>query len=310
MIRGKVIFIFLAVIFGTALTVYMLTKEAYDKPIIIPLKKTIAPLPDVQEIIQSAPPPNITPQNQDVDVSFHYAGTEKSHYFGLLEFTLPEGTKTYWKKAGFGGINPELDLSKSKNIRESEIFWGTPKKHTSAGVINYVLDKNPKILIKIIPDKLADPVHLKGSFNYGYCDTQCKAGTKDIDMLINSTTSSDITVANRYDIMKNEPTPLEENKSEIKIFDFKDKIDRNSHIISFTFEAEKPFREENLFYSFDSDDYEIMRPLIQNIYEGRRRITIDMVGLSETPKEIEVIYKKDDGTAIVKHHNLSFERYN
>ena len=309
MIRGKIILLFIAVILLTASAVYHFTKQAYETPA---QEQPPHGSPITDDIaVQQALPQNssASAQASKVDISLTYAGAEKSHYFALMRFSLPEGTKTYWKKAGFGGISPEFDLSASTNLRDFEVFWGTPKKFTTSGITNYILPPNKEILIKISPDVISQPVHLKGVFHYGYCDTQCKAGTKNIDLILNSQDNSNIGATERYDLLKTEPSPLPEKKADIKIFDLKGKIDRNSHIISFTFEAEKPFREENLFYSFDIDDYEITKPLIQNIYEGRRRITIDMIGLGETPQEIDIIYVRDDGTSIIKKERLAFEKY-
>ena len=59
--------------------------------------------------------------------SVNTVGKEQELHLGLY-FKLDPGWKIYWKYPGKAGYPPNIDWSKSKNLKDLEIMWPKPEE--------------------------------------------------------------------------------------------------------------------------------------------------------------------------------------
>lgn len=91
-----------------------------------------------------------------------------------VEVALPQGWKTYWRSPGDdGGIPPEFDFSRSRNVKLVKVLYPAPRRFTdkSGDVIGY--DSDVVFPVEITPINPAAPVALALTANYGVCKNIC-----------------------------------------------------------------------------------------------------------------------------------------
>lgn len=241
-------------------------------------------------------------ENKDVQFSLQDVGIDNKSRYAFLDVSTSNNVKTYWKYSGFGGISPEIDLSKSQNLKEYEIYWNLPKIYQGDSFINYVLSHKDKILIKATPENAALPIMLNADINYGYCDTQCKFAqtSKKISLKSDSTIKQDVT--DFVNLVMAEPkgdTPFEiSNFSAVK--------NDKAYILSFYVKNMPLLSEENFFYWFDKE-YKINPPLIQKMSQDVFFITIDLGETISPPNKVEMIFPIEKQKNILYKRDLKFK---
>lgn len=256
--------------------------------------------------------PYFTPKNTTdaVTFDFTYAGADASGYYISVKPHIPLGTKTYWKTAGFGGIDPVFDFSNSTNMKSYSVLWGVPEKHTTSGIINYILPQNKNILIRFVPENSGLPINIKGVFDYGYCDTQCKAGQKNIDMTISASDIPALTPAELQKIIDNEPSDTAFKEQNIKIFEFQSQKSDNNYVISFYIEGLEHLKTDDLFYTLDTS-HELIEPTVQKIRHNIYSVVLDFGALKTIPKKYQMIIVPDTmNKPILINYDISFKDNN
>jgi DsbC/DsbD-like thiol-disulfide interchange protein len=92
----------------------------------------------------------------------------------FVEMSMDKGWKTYWRNPGTaGGIPPEFDWSKSKNIAKLEVLFPVPQvlSDKAGDVIGY--QEYAIFPLRITPADVTAPVHLELTVNYGICAKLC-----------------------------------------------------------------------------------------------------------------------------------------
>jgi hypothetical protein len=260
----------------------------------------------------SADIPYFTAKNKinAVTFDFSYAGSDASGHYILVKPHIPLETKTYWKIAGFGGIDPVFDFSNSTNMKSYSALWGVPEKHTTSGILNYILPQNKNILIRFVPENAGFPMNIKGIFDYGYCDTQCKAGQKNIDMTLSASDIPAITPAELKKIIDNEPSETAFKEQNIKIFEFKSQKSDNNYVISFYIEGLEHLKTDDLFYVLDTP-HELIEPTVQKIRHNIYSVVLDFGALKTIPKKYQMIIASDSlNKPVLINYDISFKDNN
>jgi DsbC/DsbD-like thiol-disulfide interchange protein len=92
----------------------------------------------------------------------------------FVEMSMDKGWKTYWRNPGTaGGIPPEFDWSKSKNVTKLEVLFPVPQvmSDKAGDVIGY--QEYAIFPLRITPTDGKAPVQLELTVNYGICAKLC-----------------------------------------------------------------------------------------------------------------------------------------
>ncbi|MGB7240564.1 MAG: protein-disulfide reductase DsbD domain-containing protein [Sulfitobacter sp.] len=101
-----------------------------------------------------------------------------------LQLILAPGWKTYWRAPGDGGIPPQFDWSRSRNLQSVGISWPTPRVFNDNGLrsIGY---KNQLIIPLIIaPSTSGKPVRLRAKMELGVCSDICMPHVLHFDAML------------------------------------------------------------------------------------------------------------------------------
>lgn len=91
-----------------------------------------------------------------------------------LQMQLSPGWHSYWRTPGDGGIAPNFDWSKSKNIKNVEIKWPAPVRFVQFGTIEtFAYEKDVLFPILITPENPAEPIEANVDVKYGVCNEIC-----------------------------------------------------------------------------------------------------------------------------------------
>ena len=97
---------------------------------------------------------------------------ENNLYLGLY-FKLDPGWKIYWKYPGKAGYPPNIDWSKSKNIKDLEILWPKPEKFKILGMESVGYSKEVILPIKLILENNNEELIVNFDVDYLTCKKIC-----------------------------------------------------------------------------------------------------------------------------------------
>lgn len=126
------------------------------------------------------------------------AGPDTSNRYAGLEIVMPDSWKTYWRFPGeAGGIPPEIDVSKSENLKSAKLLFPAPKRlaDKSGDVLGY---KSTVIFpIALTAHDASKPIALRLTASYGVCNDICVPAEATFDVTIppDSLASPDIAAA-------------------------------------------------------------------------------------------------------------------
>ncbi|MFM7084299.1 MAG: protein-disulfide reductase DsbD domain-containing protein [Hyphomicrobium sp.] len=107
-----------------------------------------------------------------------YSGTVKGEpsvtIYAFIEIEMAKGWKTYWRNPGTaGGIAPEFDFGKSKNIRHVEVLYPVPELFSDSAGDTIGYKERIIFPIAIQQHSKAEPIDLDLTANYGICEKLC-----------------------------------------------------------------------------------------------------------------------------------------
>ncbi|MBU1210269.1 MAG: hypothetical protein KJ587_03230 [Alphaproteobacteria bacterium] len=91
-----------------------------------------------------------------------------------VEIDLQPGWKTYWRSPGeAGGVPPDFDWSKSKNVADAKVVFPAPKRLTDAAGDSIGYKDNVVLPVIVTPADASKPVELALEFAFGVCRDIC-----------------------------------------------------------------------------------------------------------------------------------------
>ena len=90
-----------------------------------------------------------------------------------LRLTLADGWKTYWRSPGEAGVAPVFDWSRSRNLREAEIFWPRPELFESFGFGAIGYGGEVVLPVRLVPEDPARPMEVRLEASFGVCRELC-----------------------------------------------------------------------------------------------------------------------------------------
>lgn len=90
-----------------------------------------------------------------------------------IEIELKEDWKTYWRMPGDAGLPPQTDWSKSENLRDVEMLWPAPERHTILGIDNIGYEKKVVFPVVAAPSDTTLPLKLNLDLNILVCSEIC-----------------------------------------------------------------------------------------------------------------------------------------
>ena len=98
---------------------------------------------------------------------------EDGSYWGLLEFTLADHVKTYWRTPGEAGLPPRFDWTASTNLADVTLSWPAPIRFEDGGGHSIGYEKTLSLPILIKPLDPSKPVQIDLTLDYAVCETLC-----------------------------------------------------------------------------------------------------------------------------------------
>jgi suppressor for copper-sensitivity B len=99
-----------------------------------------------------------------------------------LHVKLAEGWKTYWRSPGAAGLPPRVDWSQSSNLAEVGFRWPAPKRFELFGFDNFGYEKEVVFPLDVVPQRLGEPVALRGRAELLVCSDLCVPATLDVSL--------------------------------------------------------------------------------------------------------------------------------
>ncbi|MGV8839939.1 MAG: protein-disulfide reductase DsbD domain-containing protein [Bauldia sp.] len=91
----------------------------------------------------------------------------------VLEFSLDQGWKTYWRSPGLAGLPPVFDTSASWNLGAFNVQYPPPQRYDDGFSTTNVYSGRVLLPITLIPAVAGAPVSLSIAGNLGVCDVVC-----------------------------------------------------------------------------------------------------------------------------------------
>jgi len=138
--------------------------------------------------------------------------TAKGTHMAALRIQLQPGWKTYWRAPGDGGIPPQFDWSGSKNIRQVQFHWPSPKVAYVNGLRTIGYSDEVIIPIEFSPRSKRGSMTLKGYVDLGVCNDICVP----MSLAFSANLSPDISKPDPVIRAALEKAPMAANKAGVK----------------------------------------------------------------------------------------------
>jgi DsbC/DsbD-like thiol-disulfide interchange protein len=91
-----------------------------------------------------------------------------------IEIKLQPGWKTYWRYPGDSGVPPQIDFSKSENVKSAVVMWPAPMRFDDgAGGQSIGYKAHVVLPVRVVPADPGRKVTLRVSLDYGVCEKLC-----------------------------------------------------------------------------------------------------------------------------------------
>lgn len=119
-----------------------------------------------------------------VKVNLQLTGqSQKNTVNAILNVSLDEGWKTYWRSPGEGGVAPTFEwTAQSTNIKAVDWTWPTPKRYPVLGVETVGYKDQIHFPIQLQLDDIEQVAHLRGTLTLASCTTICVLTDYEIDL--------------------------------------------------------------------------------------------------------------------------------
>lgn len=90
-----------------------------------------------------------------------------------IALRLAAGWKTYWRYPGDSGVPPDIDFSKSENVKSVTVLWPAPHRFTDEGGASIGYKGDVMLPVHVVPRDRRQPVTLRVSIDYAVCEKLC-----------------------------------------------------------------------------------------------------------------------------------------
>src|SRR5471030_2963117 len=102
-----------------------------------------------------------------------------------VEIRLKEGWKTYWRYPGDSGVPPELDFSKSQNVKTVTVLYPAPTRFPDGGGGNSIGYKGVVTLpLHVVAQDPGKPVTLNLKLDYAVCEKLCVPAEAKLELAL------------------------------------------------------------------------------------------------------------------------------
>lgn len=107
-------------------------------------------------------------------------GMEDGAYRTALELNLPDGWHTYWRNPGDAGIPPIFDVARSVNLKDFNVDYPVPVRHTDGAGTSMIYEGRLLLPIRAVPVRPDVPMTLAIRVLYGLCAEVCVPAEADV----------------------------------------------------------------------------------------------------------------------------------
>ena len=165
--------------------------------------------------------------------------------FGL-EFKLKPEWKIYWRSPGDAGLPPDVDWSKSSNIKDVKFSWPLPYRFSALGLETLGYKDHIIFPLLITPKNINQAVNLKGDLSYLACANICIPYNIEIGLRLNqgnATNSSEAYLINKF--QANVPSRTTANT--LNIVDIRQIITSKDFKLQILINADRPIKNPDAF---------------------------------------------------------------
>ncbi|HAU28538.1 MAG TPA: hypothetical protein DCW68_00285 [Rhodospirillaceae bacterium] len=164
-----------------------------------------------------------------------------------LEISLQEGTKLYWRSPGDAGIAPTFDWTGSENLKNTEIHWPAPVRHSEFGFESHVYEGHVLLPISLVPETAGKPLRATLELEALLCSELCTPTHLNLNLEIPAGTAGLTPDANRLaEAIASLPAPEGPETGTIREATFADGI------LSVTVATPSPLSHPDIFVETDA----------------------------------------------------------
>ncbi|WP_350333333.1 protein-disulfide reductase DsbD domain-containing protein [Coralliovum pocilloporae] len=124
-------------------------------------------------------------------------GMETGNLVAGIEIELEKNWKTYWRNPGGAGIPPQLDFSRSTNVKSVDVRWPAPKRYFDGYATSLVYNDHIVLPLRITPEDPSKAIKLTLDMRYGVCSEICVPAVGNAAMLVHPLAADDPAMADR-----------------------------------------------------------------------------------------------------------------
>ena len=144
-------------------------------------------------------------------------GTLKDgHYLAGLEFLLEPGWHTYWRYPGEAGIPPQIGITASENVKETEVLYPVPERYSDGFSESIVYHDGVVLPIRITPEDPVKAVTLSVELFFGICKDICVPGDAVLSLTLDPEGDED-SLAERLIARDLDNVPLAQHDAELHV---------------------------------------------------------------------------------------------
>lgn len=206
----------------------------------------------------------ISPDHPPVSVQMQLTGQSDASLktvSAVLQLSLQDDWKSYWRSPGDGGVAPSFNFSASTNITDVDWSWPAPKRYPVLGVetIGYKGEINFPITLHI--EDLNKPVELRGILTISSCTNICVLTDYDILLAFNVmqlVTNQDASFAYNQGIgavpMLIDQQLIDNKQTSATINGFRSAWDNKNQLLTVQIDNKMPWYSPDIFIDSATED--------------------------------------------------------
>ncbi|MCT4635422.1 MAG: protein-disulfide reductase DsbD family protein [Rickettsiales bacterium] len=182
--------------------------------------------------------------------------------YAIISFELKNNAKFYWREPGELGLPTKFNFSKSRNIKDTKVFWPVPELYLKNNVASYVYQQDTDFIVKLTPNDPNKDIHLDVDISFAICQKSCSTYNINLSNVITND-SYDLGVAMEA-LAK---TPQENGSEGLNIHKVEQEVIDGKHWLNIEFTNEKTLWDPQIF--LDLPEYVNFEPADFNVISSQ-----------------------------------------
>lgn len=182
--------------------------------------------------------------------------------YAVISFELKNNAKFYWRNPGELGLPTKFDFSRSRNLKNTKVFWPVPELYLKNNVASYVYQQDTDFIVKLTPNDPSEDIQLDVDISFAICQKSCTSYKVNLSNAITDD-SYDLGVAMEA-LAK---TPQENGSESLSIHKVEQEVIDGKHWLNIEFINDKTLWDPQIF--LDLPEYINFEPADFNVISSQ-----------------------------------------